>query len=106
MEDLLTVLLTRLSNYSQHSVTAQFVGDLISAIRSEYDRQFPLLQPLTNRELDVLRLLSAGFSNQEIAAQLVISLGTVKQYNHVIFRKLDVSSREEASLRAHEFHLL
>jgi LuxR family maltose regulon positive regulatory protein len=65
-----------------------------------------LAEPLTNRELDVLRLLAAGFSNQEIADELVIALGTVKQYNHIIFRKLDVRTRAEAAIRASELNLL
>ncbi len=65
-----------------------------------------LAEHLTNRELDVLRLLVDGFSNQEIADELVIALGTVKQYNHIIFRKLEVSTRQKAAKRARELKLL
>lgn len=68
--------------------------------------QDALAEPLTNREIEILRLLAAGHSNQEIADRLVIALGTVKQYNHIIFRKLEVRSRGEASRRARELRLL
>jgi LuxR family maltose regulon positive regulatory protein len=65
-----------------------------------------LAENLTNRELEVLKLLAAGFSNQEIADELVITLGTVKQYNHIIFRKLEVRTRMDAAKRARELRLL
>lgn len=65
-----------------------------------------LAEPLTDREMDVLRLLSEGHSNQEIAAALVITEDTVKRHNTHIFGKLDVSSRTQAVLRAQELGLL
>jgi LuxR family maltose regulon positive regulatory protein len=56
-------------------------------------------QLLTRRELEVLGLLSTGFSNQEIASKLFISLYTVKNHIHNIYGKLDVNSRTQAIIR-------
>ena len=52
---------------------------------------------LTSRELEVLEFISAGFTNQEIAARLVVEVGTVKNHVHRILEKLKVSSRQEAA---------
>lgn len=62
----------------------------------------PYLKPdtyseLTPRELEVLELISEGLSNQEIADQLFIEVGTVKNHVHNILKKLDVASREDAA---------
>jgi LuxR family maltose regulon positive regulatory protein len=67
-------------------------------------RQPPAL--LSDRELVVLRLVAAGQSNEEIAAQLIISLGTVKAHTSNIYRKLDVRGRAQASVKAQELNLL
>lgn len=63
-------------------------------------------QSLSSRELDVLHLLAAGLSNQEIAAALVISVGTAKWHAHNIFEKLDARGRTQAVARARERGLL
>lgn len=55
-----------------------------------------LIEPLSARELEVLGLLCEGLSNQEIAARLVLSVGTVKTHIHNIFGKLGVSNRPQA----------
>jgi len=52
---------------------------------------------LTSRELEVLELIGEGKTNQQIAEQLVIEVGTVKNHVHSILEKLDVSSRGEAA---------
>lgn len=65
-----------------------------------------LVEPLRKRELTILRLLSAGLSNREIAAQLVLTLGTVKWYVNAIYSKLGVRSRTQAVVRARELDLL
>ena len=62
----------------------------------------PLVEPLTDRELAVLRQLAAGSSNQEIAQRLVISVGTVKAHIYHITAKLGARSRTEAVARARE----
>ncbi|MBK8050804.1 MAG: helix-turn-helix transcriptional regulator [Anaerolineales bacterium] len=55
-----------------------------------------LLEPLTNRELDVLALLGQRLSDKEIAAILVVSLSTVKKHTAHLYAKLQVSDRREA----------
>jgi LuxR family maltose regulon positive regulatory protein len=66
----------------------------------------PLIEPLTSREQDVLELLAEGLSNAEIAARLVVTVGTVKTYIKGIYGKLAVHSRTQAILRARELGLL
>ncbi len=65
-----------------------------------------LLDPLTERESEVLRLLAVGRSNREIAQDLVLALGTVKWYISEIYSKLGVASRTQAIARAAELNLL
>ena len=64
-----------------------------------------LLDPLTERELDVLRLLAEGRSNRQIAETLFIALGTVKTHIHNICGKLDAENRSQAVSRARELGL-
>lgn len=66
----------------------------------------PLLEPLSDREQSVLRLLAEGQSNQQIAAQLILAPGTAKWYVSQIFGKLDVHSRTQAIARARELGYL
>jgi LuxR family maltose regulon positive regulatory protein len=65
-----------------------------------------VLEPLTQRELDILRLMSQGLSNQEIGARLFLSVNTVKGHNRVLFDKLQVERRTEAIARARDLGLL
>ena len=65
----------------------------------------PLIDPLSERELEVLRLLVSGASNQEIADQLFIGVSTVKKHVNHIFDKLSVESRTQAILKAQKLHL-
>ena len=62
-------------------------------------------QPLTARELDVLRLLRSDLSLREIASELYISYNTVKDHTKSIYRKLGVSSREAATEAGQDLHL-
>ncbi|HEX2622833.1 MAG TPA: LuxR C-terminal-related transcriptional regulator, partial [Phototrophicaceae bacterium] len=65
-----------------------------------------LLDPLTARELEVLRLVVGGDSNREIARRLVLALGTVKWYISDIYSKLGVTNRVQAVSRTKEMNLL
>jgi LuxR family maltose regulon positive regulatory protein len=67
---------------------------------------YPLIQPLTARELEILRLFAEDLSNQEIAQKLVLTVGTVKTHTHNIYSKLDVRSRAGAIKRAINLNLL
>lgn len=66
----------------------------------------PLIDPLSDRELEVLRLIAQGLSNQQITQKLVVALSTVKGHNLRIFAKLQAKSRTEAVARARELGLL
>ena len=66
----------------------------------------PPVDPLTERELEVLRLLAAGHSNRAIAAELILALGTVKRHVNNIFGKLQAESRLQAVARARELGLV
>lgn len=65
-----------------------------------------LVEPLSDRELEVLRLVAAGYSNPEIAEKLIVSTGTIKTHVNNIYRKLEVKNRTQAAARARELGLL
>jgi LuxR family maltose regulon positive regulatory protein len=65
-----------------------------------------LMEPLTERERQVLRLLAAGLSSTEVAEELVISVATARSYIKGLYGKLDAHSRKEAIGRGREFRLL
>ena len=65
-----------------------------------------LAEPLTERELDVLRLMAAGRSNQRIAHDLVVALDTVKKHVTHVLGKLGAANRTEAAARARELGLI
>lgn len=66
----------------------------------------PLIEPLTDREIEVMRLAADGLSNREIAARLVVALSTVKTHIKHAFGKLDADSRTRAVARARSLGLL
>ncbi|MFS0559053.1 response regulator [Brevibacillus sp. 179-C9.3 HS] len=59
-----------------------------------------LIEPLTKRELEILRMIKAGSTNQEIALHYQISIGTVKGYNNQLFSKLGAKNRTHAIMLA------
>ncbi|MEM8861754.1 MAG: LuxR C-terminal-related transcriptional regulator, partial [Chloroflexota bacterium] len=98
MVELLRLLLQRGGNKEQ-------IGQIQAAFLPSNPVQ-PLLDPLTKRELEILRLMSAGLSNPEIADQLIIATGTVARHTNNIFGKLDVRNRTEATLKARSLNLI
>ncbi len=66
----------------------------------------PLVEPLNERELEVLRLIAGGLSNREIADRLVVAVSTVKWHINNLYAKLDVRTRTQALARAKELGLL
>jgi len=66
----------------------------------------PLVEPLSDREIEVLKLIANGASNKEIAAQLVIAEGTVKNHVTNILGKMGVRDRTQAAMKAKELGLL
>jgi LuxR family maltose regulon positive regulatory protein len=65
-----------------------------------------LVEPLSQRELEVLHLIALGRTNKEIAQQLIVAPGTVKAHTASIYRKLDVANRTEAVARARQLGIL
>lgn len=65
-----------------------------------------LIEPLSERELEVLQLVAEGLSNREIAERLFLALPTVKGHNRNIYSKLQVTRRTEAVARARQLGLV
>ncbi len=102
-------------------IAVDYVDRLLTALDGEMKDQGPgtgaspeafvvrpssLVEPLSERELEVLRLIAAGLSNREIAEELFVAVSTVKTHINNIYRKLDVSKRTQAVARAKELDLL
>jgi LuxR family maltose regulon positive regulatory protein len=86
-----------------------YVSALLTTLENEVKAEgthLSLVEPLSERELEVLRLLAAGLSNKEIAQTLFIAVGTVKQHLKSIYGKLQVHNRTEAASRARDLDLL
>ena len=78
----------------------------IPAAQEKVSSAGSLIEPLSQRELEVLHLMAVGRTNQEIARQLIVSPGTVKAHTASIYRKLDVANRTEAVARARQLGIL
>jgi LuxR family maltose regulon positive regulatory protein len=95
-------------------VSPAYAGKLLTALSGENQAVLPaksspdggLIEPLSERELEVLQLIAEGLSNGEIAARLYISLSTVKGHTANIFGKLGVKNRTQAVSRARTLGLL
>jgi LuxR family maltose regulon positive regulatory protein len=106
-------LLPVLRECMAREIEPEYVARLLEAFRTEHtspagmqEVASALIDPLSEREREVLRLLAAGLSNPEIAERLFLSVGTVKRHVHNIFMKLEVTNRVNASDRARELSLL
>ncbi|MCI0712538.1 MAG: protein kinase [Chloroflexi bacterium] len=84
----------------------QKAQEMSSLVHVPQQEKWRLLDPLTEREREILRYIAAGHSNYEIASKLFISVGTVKWFCSQIYGKLGVQSRTQAILRAQELKLL
>lgn len=98
-----------------HEIKPDYVVKLLDAFKAEEkntenkshsDHSNFLKEQLSLRELEILKLIAAGLSNQEISRRLYLALPTVKWYNQNIFRKLEVQRRTEAVARARSWGLL
>lgn len=87
-------------------VAPDFVSDVLKLSPSRNESKtragIPLIEPLSEQETRVLRLIILGKSNAEIAAELVIGIGTAKWHVHHVLQKLGVNNRAQAILRARE----
>ena len=110
-----------LKEAAAQGIEVAFIGRLLAALRDEtahrsgkhpcgtrvtVTRSQPLVEPLSGRELEVLRLLTNGSTNDEISRSLYVSANTVKAHLKSIYRKLDVNSRHEAAGKAGQLGLL
>jgi LuxR family maltose regulon positive regulatory protein len=94
---------------SQYQELHVYTGKLLSAYAQPAGTAKPapsMVEALSQRELEVLRLIAQGLSNNEISQKLFLALNTVKGHNRIIFNKLQVQNRTEAVARARELGLL
>jgi LuxR family maltose regulon positive regulatory protein len=89
-------------------IAPNYIGKLLGTlpVSTSTIQPSPMIDPLSERELDVLRLIAAGASNADIAKEFVIAPATVKKHINHIFSKLAVTSRTQAIVRARQLGLL
>ena len=98
--------LERAARLNAHSLTVQH-GTAASCDQGQLaDQSAGLIEPLSDRELEVLRLLAADYSSTAIAGQLFISVNTARSHIRRLYDKLDAHSRFEALQRAHTLRLI
>ncbi len=93
-------------SFLQPSIAAKVVAEFTRLAAQPTARKQELTEPLSERELEILRLVAQGASNKEIASTLVIAEGTVKNHVTNILGKLGVSDRTQAALKAKELGLV
>jgi DNA-binding NarL/FixJ family response regulator len=92
--------------FLQPSVAAKVVAEFARLSRKRVEPAASLVEPLSERELEILRLIAAGASNREIAGTLFLAEGTVKNHVTNILGKLDVRHRTQAALKARDSGLI
>jgi LuxR family maltose regulon positive regulatory protein len=96
-----------LSEAAAQGIMQDYTASILSEFNSKNRLAVqPLIEPLSQRELDVLDLLSKGLSNKEICDKLFIALDTVKGHNRRIFAKLDVKTRTMAISKARDLKII
>jgi LuxR family maltose regulon positive regulatory protein len=107
-----------LSAAAAHGIMPDYIGQLLAVFEAEEQKSkdeisLPvappdqsLIEPLSQRELEVLRLIAQGLSNREISERLFLALDTVKGHNRRIFGKLQVQRRTEAVAKASSLGIL
>ncbi len=93
-------------SFLQPSIAAKVVAEFARLSRRPAAPPPSLAEPLSERELEILRLVARGDSNRAIAAALVIAEGTVKNHVTNILSKLQVQDRTQAALKARDLGLL
>ena len=88
------------------SVARRVMAEFARISRPSPERVETLLEPLSEREVDILKLLALGLANREIADRLHLAEGTVKNYVSSLMQKLNVRDRTQAALRARELDLI
>jgi LuxR family maltose regulon positive regulatory protein len=108
---------------AQDGITPAYTGTLLAAMEqpskdltpapievvaapTDIELSTTIIEPLSEREIEVLTCIANGLTNREIALQLTIALTTVKSHTRNIYRKLDVSSRTQAVARGKSLGIL
>lgn len=97
-----------LEEATKHGITSNYGRHLLTAIGKPEDEtpiQQALIEPLSERELEVLRLLRTDLNGPEIASELIVSLNTLRTHTKNIYSKLGVNNRRAAIRRAEELNL-
>ena len=92
--------------FLQPSVAAKVVAEFARLTRKTAERSSSLIEPLSERELEILRLITRGASNREIADNLFLAEGTVKNHVTNILGKLGVRDRTQAAIKAKDIGLI
>jgi DNA-binding NarL/FixJ family response regulator len=92
-------------SFLQPAIAARVVAEFTRVTNQSPPPQ-PLVEPLSERELEILQLVGGGASNKEIALQLFITEGTVKNHMTNILGKLEVRDRTQAVLKAKELNII
>ncbi|MFC1879462.1 LuxR C-terminal-related transcriptional regulator, partial [Chloroflexota bacterium] len=99
-----------LQEAARRGTEPEYVGKILAVLKGGPQEfmagQSILVEPLSGREVEVLRLVAAGLSNREIGEKLIISMGTAKTHVHNLCGKLGVRNRIEAAKRGRELGLL
>jgi LuxR family maltose regulon positive regulatory protein len=100
------LLLAFESNKDRSISNESGINAIISSLHPSSLIPHPLIEPLSERELEVLRLLGTELTGPEIARELLVSLSTVRTHTQNIYTKLGVNNRRAAVRRAEELDLL